>query len=263
MKLPDLLNTVRELSRIAQWYTPDFLPVVLDGYNFEMRGYGHSQLTLAVHKTTQPPEFAGEQAAFMLFLGEKVCPRILSTNDVSFTMEYLQPIATSKGTLLMIEQLLDCYVWNRPLEDSPFTKELGDTSWAAALYDTIGINVPVWVMDTPCIIHGDPTVDNTLVTKDGHVKIADPIPPHRLVRPSIRAIDHAKVLQSLLGWEVVLRGMPEIEYSMPSFMLEYETARRAVFWCIVALRRIALRNNTCHAGMWAEEVAGRLMQCAL
>jgi hypothetical protein len=214
-----------------------------------------------VHKETVPVEFAVEQATFMLFLGEKICPKILSVNDVSYVMEFLYPIMPDAYALRDQELILKKLVWSRSLEDVPYAKQIDDDSWIIELEKTIGVIVPDWALDTPCLIHGDPTIDNTLVTKEGYIRIADPIPPHRLIRPSIRAIDHSKILQSLVGWEVVLRGNPYIEYAWPKFMEDYDTARRAVFWSMVALKRIALRNSKCNAGKWAVQLSQEFELC--
>jgi hypothetical protein len=199
----------------------------------------------------------------MLFLGEKVCPKILSINDISYVMEFLYPVMPDEHSIQDHELILENLVWNRSLDDVPFAKQIDDDSWKIELQKTVGVRVPDWALDTPCLIHGDPTLDNTLVTKDGFIRIADPIPPHRLVRPSIRAIDHSKILQSLVGWEVVLRGNPYIEYAWPKFMEDYDTARRAVFWSTVALKRIALRNRKCNAGRWAIQMSEELELCVL
>jgi hypothetical protein len=259
--LEELLTKLRELSKISRQYPSDFVPVVLNGFNIELRGYGHSTLSLAVHKETEPIEFGLEQATFMLFLGEKVCPRILSMDNDGYVMEYLHPVTVIPDSLYYQEQFLNTHVWNRPLEDVPYAKQIGDMSWVKELEESIKVCVPGWALDNACLIHGDPTLDNTLESRDGFIRITDPIPPHRLIRPSIRAVDHGKILQSFLGWEVVLRGEPYIEFDWPDFMLEYRTARRAVFWCIVSLKRIALRNSISHAGQWAIWMAKELEQC--
>jgi hypothetical protein len=259
--LEQLQNKLRALSKIILEYTPDYAPMVLNGFQVELRGYGHSTLSLAVHKETVPIEFGLEQATFMLFLGEQVCPRILSMDTTGYVMEYLCPVKVVRDSLLGQEIFLKNRVWNRSLEDVPFAKQIGDESWRNELEKSIGVKVPDWALDTPCLIHGDPTLDNTLGTRSNYIRITDPIPPHRLIRPSIRAIDHGKMLQSLLGWEVVLRGIPRMYYDWPMFMLEYETARQAVFWCMVALKRIVLRNDTTNAGQWAKRMAKELESC--
>jgi hypothetical protein len=259
--LEKLLNNLRTLSKIAWEHPSDFAPVVLNGFNVELRGYGHSTLSLAVHKETVPIEFALEQATFMLFLGEHVCPKILSINNTGYVMEYLHPVTIMTSSLYYQELFLDYYVWERSLEDVPYAKQIGDESWRGELEKSIGVTVPDWALDTPCLIHGDPTLDNSLQARNGSLRITDPIPPHRLIRPSIKAIDHGKILQSFLGWEIVLRNIPRVEYEFPCFMDKYETARRAVFWAMVSLKRIGLRNNTTHAGQWAEYIAKELESC--
>jgi hypothetical protein len=229
-----------------------------------MKGYSRASLTLAVYKQTHPSEFAFAQAGFMMYLGEQICPKILMMNNNSYVMEYLPPYSpfVDPQALLKIEQALEQHVWNRSLDTVPYAKLIGDESWREELATSINVEVPDWAMDEPCLIHGDPTIDNVLMAEDGP-RITDPIPPHWLKRPSIKAVDHAKMLQSFLGWEAVLRGTPKIDYKMPNFMMEYKSARRAVFWCIVALKRIALRNNTGCAGVWAEDLAKELMKCEL
>jgi hypothetical protein len=259
--LSTLQDRIRGLSRLAGQYVPDFAPSTLNGFLTDLRGFGHSTLTLAVHKETVPVEFAVEQATFMLFLGEKVCPKILSVNDISYVMEFLYPVMPDAYSLLDHELMLEKLIWNRSLDDVPYAKQIGDNSWISELEKTIRVTVPDWALDTPCLIHGDPTIDNTLVTKEGCTRIADPIPPHRLIRPSIKAIDHSKLLQSLVGWEVVLRGAPYVEYAWPKFMEDYDTAMRAVFWGMVALKRIALRNSTSSAGKWAIQMAEEFRLC--
>jgi hypothetical protein len=259
--LKQLQNKLRELARMVKQYHPDFAPQNLDGFPVELRGYSNSHLLLTVHKETILSEFAIEQATFMMFLGKNVCPKIISVDASSYVMEYLRPIWVYEYSLQIQEEFLENRVWNRSLEDIPYAKQIGDESWRIELEKSIGITVPDWALDTHCLIHGDPTLDNTLITTAGEIRIADPIPPHRLIRPSIKAIDHGKMLQSFLGWEVVLRGLERVEYNWPNFMQDYDTARQAVFWTMVALKRISLRNNTYNAGRWAEHMAKELEKC--
>jgi len=261
-ELERLQDKLRDLAKFSGRCTPDGAPFILNGFNLQLRGYGHSTLSLAVHKATEPVEFAHEQAEFMLFLGEQVCPRILSVDEIGYVMEFLQPARIFVDSVWAQERFLYKNVWTRSLEDVPFAKIIGDDTWHGELSRTIGIDVPEWAINEPiCLIHGDPTLDNTLMINNGSIRITDPIPPHRLVRPSIRAIDHGKILQSFLGWEVVFRGMPRVEFMWPSFMLDIDSAKRAVFWCMVALKRIALRNNSCNAGLWAQTIGEELKQC--
>jgi hypothetical protein len=122
--------------------------------------------------------------------------------------------------------------------------------------------VPDWALDIPCLIHGDPTLDNTLKTKENAIKLTDPIPPHRLNKPSIRAVDHGKILQSLFGWESVLRGVPRLLYELPKFMHNQDEARRALFWAMIAVKRIGYHNWTPRTTAWSKQL-GKELECVL
>jgi hypothetical protein len=83
-----------------------------------------------------------------------------------------------------------------------------------------------------------------------------------LNKPSIEAVDHGKILQSMLGWETVLRGTPRLEYAFPMFMDNYKTARRALFWAMVAVKRIGFHDYAENATEWSKRVSGEL-ECVL
>jgi hypothetical protein len=142
-------------------------------------------------------------------------------------MEYLHPAEFSRDSLIVQERFLEQNVWNRGK------------------------------------IHGDPTLDNVLMTRQGLMRITDPIPPQWLRKPSVIAVDQGKILQSLLGWEVVLRGVQLIEYDWPKFMSEYNTAKKSIYWAKVAVERIAKRDIFDSATQWATRVAEGLESCTL
>jgi len=227
----ELQSKLRDLSKLSLEYRADRTPV--PHFATEFHGYSQAHISLAVFKRTEPPELALAQARFMDYLGPEVCPKILAVNDDSYCMEYLYPAEFSPDSLIVQERFLEQHVWNR------------DASW-----------VPIVNEKEPtCVIHGDPTLDNVLMTKDGMMRITDPIPPAFLRKPSIKSVDHGKILQSFLGWEVVLRGAPQIQYQWPSYMQDYDTAKRAIFWAMVALKRIAKRDIFDSATQWANRVA--------
>ena len=214
----ELKARLHELARISLGFRADYTPV--PHFATEMHGYSEAEIFLAVCKRVQPPEFARDQAEFMRFLGPEVCPKILAVDTDSYCMEYLYPAEYSIDSLVMIERFLEKYVWSRG------------------------------------VIHGDPTLDNVLMTKDGFMRLTDPIPAKWLRKPSIKAVDHGKILQSLLGWEVVLRGADLIQYEFPWFMsTDASSARDAIFWAKVALERIAKRDIFDAATQWANRVA--------
>ena len=200
---------------------PDHERIVLHAYPTELRGYSDASLCLAVCKRIDPPLFAIDQAVYMKFLGEDICPKILGICEDCYFMEYLFPAELHEDSLVVQENFLQ-QVWDRG------------------------------------IIHGDPTLDNVLMTKQGFMRITDPIPPQWLRKPSIQAVDHGKILQSLLGWETVLRGAPYIWYKMPKFMCSLATAKEAVFWAMVAIQRIAGRDINDRVTQWATIIGKEL-----
>lgn len=252
MQLSELHHRLRLLAWLSNRYVRAEYkdPVIRD---LNLRGYSEAVLTLSVFKTGMQKGFAPQQALFMNQLGSELCPRILALNGDGYCMEYLAPALYTVHTPQVIETILNQHVWRRTDVSVP-----ADDVWR----DELKEEVPDWALDKLCPIHGDPTLDNCLETELGELRITDPIPPQWLKRPSIRAVDHGKILQSILGWEVVLRGCPLVQFKWPKFMLEEDSARRAVFWCMIALKRIALRSKDGDKpGHWARHIAEELEKC--
>jgi hypothetical protein len=244
-ELDKLKNKLRELAKRSLNYVPDKKRAELHAFPVELRGYSEATLSLVVHKKLKN---AHQQADYMRFLGDKICPKVLASTDDGFFMEYLLPAELNHDSLIVQEQLLKP-VW----ECAP--------SWISR--DTDKLIIPKWAMGPFCTIHGDPTLDNVLMTMEGFLRITDPIPPYWLRKPSIEAVDYGKMLQSLLGWEVVLRGAQLIEYSWPEFMQDYDEARRAVFWAFVAIQRVVNRDMNDRITQWARPLAKELEElCA-
>jgi hypothetical protein len=87
-------------------------------------------------------------------------------------------------------------------------------------------------------MHGDATVANALETEDGALVLCDPAPP-RADLPSLRSIDEAAILQSLLGWEVHLWGIgPPEGYVWPWVELDDVQLTRMQWWMRHKCRRI-------------------------
>lgn len=248
-ELAKLQNKLRELSKISLNYMPDRGRPPLHAFPVELRGYSDASVSMAVCKKSDRPEFAVGQAYFMVYLGEEVCPKVLTICHDCYFMEYLYPAELQEDSLVVQESFLASKVWNR------------DPGWIPKYVDN---SLPDWVLGRKCVIHGDPTLDNVLMTKQGFIRITDPIHPKMLRKPSIQAVDHGKILQSLLGWEVVLRGAPYIQYKWPEFMKDYDSAECAVFWAMVAVKRVAHRDMNDRITQWATIVGKGLEElCAL
>jgi hypothetical protein len=254
--LEQLQKQLRELSHHAERYGP-VLKLQSNGIPIAMAGHSHAHLSHAVYKSDGASGYLAKQATFMRHLGEKICPKVIAVNDSGYCMEYLHPVIYHPFLGCIVEEILDRHVWGR--RPPPYIP------WKDELITSIKISREVLEEFSQgqdyCLIHGDATFDNALIAKDGSYRMTDPIPPLYLTRPSIKAIDHGRILQSILGWEVVLRGSPLITYEWPKFMQEEKSARAAIFWCFVVLRRIALKDNS-DAGKWAMSISEEL-RCML
>lgn len=71
----------------------------------------------------------------------------------------------------------------------------------------------------PVRVHGDPTWDNCMLRHDGELVLTDPIPPG-VCLPSIRALDIAKVCQSVMGYEEVAFGRRQSDMRVTGSELE-------------------------------------------
>lgn len=157
------------------------------------------------------------QARYMSVLGETVCPKVFTTFPGGFTMERCEEPRRGmhlEYAMWRIGQRLQRDVWKPHKEDIPltwfedhwayieprilkYTPHLREYMWNAAQV----VRDKTVVSDFSGIIHGDPTYDNMLM-RAGHLLITDPLPPSDGM-PKLRAVDIAKAMQSLYGYEIV------------------------------------------------------------
>ena len=252
MDLDGVHRRLRQIAKLCNEYRPDHKPTVFEGSPTEFRGYSEAEIKLAVCKKCPTVAFATDQAMFMEYLG--ICPEIYAVRAEYYCMEFLHPVEHNVDSLQMQEKILYHNVWTR----MPEWIQENELAWRDHLRKSIKIEVPDWALEKKCVIHGDPTLDNVLIDRKGGLRITDPIPPQYLGKPSIMPVDHGKILQSFLGWEVVLRGMEPIEYAWPLFMKHPSLACRAIFWAMVAIKRIAYRDMSDGITQWAKQVAKEL-----
>jgi hypothetical protein len=161
--------------------------------------------------------------------------------------EYLGAVA---GGYLM-EELYDCGPWNAGIAAAGLLRSIGEKFWRHSslvaeswnhqeVQILVGDYVPEWVSsEESCCTHGDLTLANLMVRPGEVSVVVDPVPPGRRI-PSLRSVDHAGILQSLCGWEVMLErwlGEPEsLIWPFPD--LNELELRRALYWLGVKAKRI-------------------------
>lgn len=199
---------------------------------------------------------------------------------------YAGPTDGSHKTWFMVMEILEAYpevdlllFGARTLEERVWKyPAISWTShWPVKFMDRFGFQVPEWVFEPICLIHGDPTLAN--MRFDGkQVRFIDPKPPGNGI-PPLPSVDRGKILQSYLGWERALYTLNEMPLStrmdhlyagegpfreqvFPFPDLDDLSLRRATFWCMIHFLRIYYRESYTDLGMWAADngmhIAGRL-----
>lgn len=212
-------------------------------------GRSGARLSLVVRKEGNG---LSEEAAYCHALGD-VAPRIFACSDGAYYMELLQQAPRKPDLPRRVEALLGSRVW--------CYKPIYPNQWCETMLDgLVGIPIPNYAYpDDLCRVHGDPTLANTLIRADHGLVIADPVPPRRV--PQIQEIDEAEILQSMLGWEVVISGVEPVVWEPCDFMLRYEN-HSVLYWCGVALLRARQHEKHQHVISWIDTVAPQLFKMA-
>lgn len=138
--------------------------------------------------------------------------------------------------------------------------------WERELLETLGIAAPGWAWkDWPqCATHGDLTLCNTM--KRGRERVhtivfVDPVQPTRV--PQIAQTDQARIVQSMLGWEIMTGYMDrnfDCYWSEPSFLFSNQLNIAVVaFWTYVMMARIASSDAvTFEERAWAAHLRDEL-----
>lgn len=179
------------------------------------------------------PELIRTQGRFMRLVGSQIFPRVFVIRDYSYDMEILHPLLVfpanvllgsmrhnlsrmwrnmnivQAGSVLGIEH--ETYVAVRSGEYSPVMSAwLNKIRWYNATH-----------VDRT---HGDPTIENVMLTDTGSLRFIDPLPCTKEM-PSLKAVDYGKMLQSCWGYEDVRGNLVNFKRSEAN-----ETAKIVLRW---------------------------------
>jgi hypothetical protein len=191
------------------------------------QGNSDAEIFLSVLKTGPEEPARGE---WVNLLGRDVCPEVYVVFDNGYAMEFLEPVQPYETLLLDMENLLEAKVWCRPT----FNR---NKDWLQHL------RAKVDMPDPPpptryTLTHGDCTISNAM-KRGSQLLIIDPLPP----RPHVDHVpeaDMGRLIQSAMGWEVLMYGDRIIEYDPPMFWYREKERRLALWWCACLAKRIAL-----------------------
>lgn len=197
-------------------------------------------------------------------------PRGAAVAHRGYAMEMLEPFCMSTSLWPNVAWQCGQDLWSR----DRVWRTICDSDWKAVLVSTLGIMPPDWAWkhDLRCATHGDMTMCNTMIrvldSGDFDVVFVDPVYPERV--PQIAVTDHARIVQTMLGWEIMTGFMhdPGDDFGwwpLPGFFHENETRLRVLaFWTYVVMARIeASRSVTEEERRWARHLRDELGRACL
>ena len=105
------------------------------------------------------------------------------------------------------------------------------------------------------LTHGDPTLDNVML-RGSQIVLIDPIPATHAV-PDLRSVDTGKLLQSILGYELLRYANTTYDWrlrpqDLRNLVVNDHEWLATVYWCVVHLLRAIpyMPNEDVVAGVW-------------
>jgi hypothetical protein len=164
----------------------------------------------------------GAQGAWLALHSDLDClPRVYEHMSVGYTMETLIPLGKKeRDAPKLVEELLVNLesLWSSSRAETGFSY----LSHMDYIQPRCRMSTPFYRQVEPmartifseirqgdltmCLTHGDPTFANLMRRDDGQMVIIDPLLPS-MALPSIAALDLAKIMQSLLGFEAIRFGV--------------------------------------------------------
>lgn len=212
-----------------------------------MLNFGFSEAKLYIGSETvlkETPQ-AREQVRAMKALGPNVCPRIIKSCKDYYVMEKLKqpsvPQLFHENSIRIVHRLLREKVHPNPaITSNPQWKESlrefllrYEQHAVLELLDALYRGKP----SITCLIHGDPTLANIML-RGKQVILIDPVMPRGKI-PSLKEVDHGKMLQSALGWEGAQQRIPyKAGHLIEVVLAEVECPVRTWFWAMIHIIRL-------------------------
>lgn len=193
-----------------------------------------------------------KRGEYCLHLGDGICPRVYALLENGYVMEVLERAdRTEPGLLRTMEVVLEAHVWSDVWDRPPGSVP----NWLDHLRKRIDCPEPP-AHGPIGRTHGDSTVSNAMRRGDGTLVIIDPLPPKPHVA-NCREADMGRILQSAMGWEVLMYGEEPVEWMAPYFWFDDQLRRAALWWCGATARRIMVNEQREAVLAWCTEIAER------
>lgn len=230
-----------------------------------MKGFSRATIQIEEASVIKTGEGVFEQGKLCeTYPLNKVCPKVLEKFGDSYRMERLEElrplhIDTAYRTMKYVRQLLARHVW--PIQDTSGQPRNWEYLLAQRFHDVTSIDIEpmlcsMWLDQANWqVIHGDPTLSNTMIRGYDFVLI-DPLRSPYI--PSHWTVDMGKLLQSAVGWEKSIAGWSydgKVCAHSLTIGMDPMTVRRAWFWCMVHCMRIIPYADTEERApqrLWAE-----------
>lgn len=232
-----------------------------------MRGSSGAVITELTCALKQGGRRVVEQGRWLQYHPYVMLPHVYEVDDIGYRMEWLaDPPYEMLDHRVLLDRTYDALheLWLRP-PAKKFARDVHQSKidglvtvknetvirQLSQLRDRIK-----WNLLKAGLTHGDPTLDNVML-RDSQVVLIDPIPATPAV-PDLWCVDTGKLLQSILGYEVLRyadttydwRLTPE--YLRKQYIYNENEWLATVYWCVVHLLRAIpyMPNEDVVAGIW-------------
>lgn len=159
------------------------------------------------------------QSRWLLEHPHSFLPEVLDRDHNCYTMPRYRPLLmTHKNELAVTREVIAdlSTLWHEPVQYDfsvvahlDYLEERVAPNLLSRFRDWLELLEPEFT-ENECLVHGDPTWENCMLTNcyPSRIIITDPLPPTIGHIPSVRAVDIAKLLQSVMGYEHIVN--PEV-----------------------------------------------------